>query len=77
MPIYDYVCQKCGKPFEVRLSIAEYSERETPGCPACGSRMVMRRFTPINLALGSHTGAGTVTDCNPTDGPGCCGRCGE
>lgn len=73
MPTYDYLCQQCARPFEVRLSMAEYSESKSPPCPHCGSRTVIRRFTPINLATGSRPGAGTATGCGPTAGPDCCG----
>jgi putative FmdB family regulatory protein len=55
MPTYDYHCQDCAHPFEVRQSIAEYSERRTPSCPHCGSTNAVRRFTPVNLAVGGRS----------------------
>jgi putative FmdB family regulatory protein len=69
MPAYDYHCQDCARAFEVRLSIAEYSERKAPSCPHCGSSSVVRRFTPINLAVGARSDAGPAPSC---DGGSCC-----
>ena len=71
MPTYDYHCQQCAKRFEVRHSIAEYSERNAPACPECGSRSVVRRFTPINLAVGARSDAGPAPGCE--GGSCCCG----
>ena len=44
MPIYEYVCPKCGIKFDVMKSIPE---RETNGCPKCGtvSQIVPSMFT--------------------------------
>jgi putative FmdB family regulatory protein len=39
MPVYDYVCLDCHKPFEVVLSLNEH-DQETPKCPHCGSKNV-------------------------------------
>lgn len=69
MPTYDYHCQACANPFEVRMSIAEYSEHKAPSCPQCGSAKVVRRFTPINVAVGVRSDAGPAPSC---DGGSCC-----
>ena len=34
MPIYEYVCKKCGKEFEVLV----FNKDEKPECPACGAK---------------------------------------
>jgi putative FmdB family regulatory protein len=39
MPVYDYVCLDCHKPFETILSLNEH-DKEAPKCPHCGSRNV-------------------------------------
>jgi putative FmdB family regulatory protein len=39
MPVYDYVCLDCHKPFETVLSLNEH-DKEAPKCPHCGSRNV-------------------------------------
>jgi len=35
MPVYEFKCTNCQKPFEIRLSFAEY-DSATVVCPHCG-----------------------------------------
>jgi putative FmdB family regulatory protein len=39
MPVYDYVCLDCHKPFETVLTLSEH-DKESPKCPHCGSKNV-------------------------------------
>lgn len=39
MPIYEYFCEACEKPFEIVLSIHEHDEQKIV-CPKCGSGKV-------------------------------------
>lgn len=39
MPVYDYVCLDCHKPFEIPLTLTEH-DKENPKCPHCGSKNV-------------------------------------
>jgi len=39
MPVCDYVCPHCHKPFELVLS-PERARQENPGCPHRGSKNV-------------------------------------
>jgi putative FmdB family regulatory protein len=39
MPVYDYLCLDCHKPFETALTLNEH-EKENPKCPHCGSKNV-------------------------------------
>jgi putative FmdB family regulatory protein len=71
MPTYDYVCQDCGAPFEVRASMAEYSQGLEPRCPHCGSRKAIRTFTSVSVFTGRRAGGSGA--CGPAAGPGCCG----
>jgi len=58
VPTYDYQCQDCGKPFEIRASISAYSEGLSPLCPDCGSDNAERTFGAVNVLTGSRsTGA--------------------
>lgn len=61
MPRYDYKCQDCGFPFEVRMSMSEYSEGNKPACPQCGSADVERAFTSVSVLTGSRGGSGGST----------------
>ena len=71
MPTYEYHCPECTKSFEVRLSIAEYSQRGAPSCPQCGSSNVTRCFTPVNVAVGGRSDDGPAPSCE--GGSCCCG----
>jgi putative FmdB family regulatory protein len=63
VPAYDYTCRQCGERFEVRMSIAAYSEGAQPACETCGSTDVVRTFTTVNVLTAgrgaSAPGAGT------------------
>jgi len=39
MPVYDYVCLDCHKPFELVLTLNEH-DKEATKCPHCGSKNV-------------------------------------
>lgn len=58
MPRYEYTCQYCNLPFEVRMSMSEYSEGNKPDCPQCGSSDVERAFTSVSVLTGSRAGSG-------------------
>ncbi|NWG00704.1 MAG: zinc ribbon domain-containing protein [Thermoanaerobaculaceae bacterium] len=72
MPVYEYVCQDCRKPSELRASVEEYSKGVRPACPHCGSLRLIRTFSVIGLATGSGPRSGGA-GCGPNAGPGCCG----
>ncbi len=39
MPIYEFVCRKCGEEFTEVLSLTDYEKHEVE-CPKCGSQEV-------------------------------------
>jgi putative FmdB family regulatory protein len=41
MPLYDYRCESCGQPFQVRHGFDD----PTPVCPLCGAAEVKRIIT--------------------------------
>ena len=72
MPRYDFECHACRGAFEVRATVSEYAALQrdkTIGCPSCGSRRVLRVFSPPNLPATPSTGR--------RGGPPCCagGKC--
>jgi putative FmdB family regulatory protein len=71
MPRYDYRCPDCEKVFEVRMSMSEYAEGNTPECPECGSDKAERSFSSFGVLVGSRTGGST-----PPAGGGGCGHSG-
>ena len=44
MPEYDFLCEKCEKPFSLTMSISEYDKKK-PRCPKCKSVKVKRQIT--------------------------------
>ncbi len=72
MPMYEYVCVKCGKDFEVRLSMAE-SETSKPPCPSCGSRSAERQISATNFSMGSGgSGSDFSSGGSSCSGGSCC-----
>jgi putative FmdB family regulatory protein len=48
MPTYDFMCEKCSKPFTVLVSLAEY-EKGRFRCPGCKSTRVRQQITPFTV----------------------------
>lgn len=44
MPTYDFICEKCNKPFSLTLKISEYEKKKYP-CPKCNSKKVKQQIT--------------------------------
>ena len=44
MPIYDFMCKKCNKPFTLMLSLSEY-EKGKFRCPKCKSTKVQQQIS--------------------------------
>ncbi|HXH26150.1 MAG TPA: zinc ribbon domain-containing protein [Vicinamibacterales bacterium] len=45
MPVYEFVCLDCQKPFEVVRSMSEGTSEVR--CPSCGSARVDRRYSHV------------------------------
>src|SRR3990172_9020414 len=58
MPTYDYICQDCGRPFDVQATMADYAKGLKPTCPHCRSKKAIRSFTNINVISGLRNRAG-------------------
>jgi len=43
MPVYDYICKKCRKSFELVLTLGEHDKNNIK-CPKCGSKNVEQVF---------------------------------
>ena len=62
MPLYDYLCESCGKKFEDLRSLAE---RQNAPCPICGK--------PSDKQISSFF---TSSGSSSSGGPGNCGNVG-
>jgi putative FmdB family regulatory protein len=70
MPIYEYVCKKCGREFEELVR-----GNEQPACPACGEPEVERQIS----APAAHVGGSRDSACparHACSSPSCCGSQG-
>lgn len=69
MPIYDYTCKTCDKPFE---HLARRMDEAPPPCPECGSKKTEKGLSSFAV------GAGAATSGKSTSLPmgGCC-PCGK
>ena len=61
MPAYTYQCQDCGKRFTVRMSYAEYGQREVR-CPACGSLNLRRIIGRIRMVRSEESRLESLAD---------------
>lgn len=77
MPIYEYVCSKCGKPFEYfARSLSDVAK----SCPVCGAKRPKKALSTFQAKSHAASSAG----CDPAScehaahGHGCgcgCGCC--
>ena len=51
MPIYEFLCQKCGKDFVFSSSISDYERKRKEGfqCPGCGSSEVVQQVSSFQI----------------------------
>lgn len=47
MPVYEFVCRECQKPFEIVRPIQEAPHADEVKCPACGSSRVDRTWSHV------------------------------
>ncbi len=48
MPLYEYVCQSCGAPFEKLTSFAQADQPQT--CPKCGDTHSRRKLSSFAVS---------------------------
>lgn len=48
MPIYDFQCQKCGKEFNLVLTLKQYEQKQF-ACPACQAKEVEQLITSTQV----------------------------
>ena len=44
MPTYDFVCERCNKPFTLTMKFSDY-EKKKFRCPQCKSRKVKQQIS--------------------------------
>ena len=76
MPIYEYICAKCGNEFERLVK----SSSEKVNCPECSNSKVERKISVFSASVSadsSKSACGMVESC-PSAKKSCCsgGTCG-
>ena len=56
MPIYTYVCKKCGQKFDSLVRIR--AGKEEIKCKKCGSENVQKTFASFNVGTGNSSSPG-------------------
>jgi putative FmdB family regulatory protein len=56
MPLYEYVCRKCGKKFSQVLTVKEHDTRKVR-CPKCQSQDLEKVVEPFFAKTASKTGS--------------------
>jgi putative FmdB family regulatory protein len=78
MPVYQYVCHACTRPFEELV----FASDGPPSCPSCGAGdaervlsvvTVGRSQAPAQALAKSFAGGGGCGSCGNAGGPGVCG----
>ena len=54
MPTYEFICEKCKKPFTVIMKISEYEKKKIQ-CPKCKSRKVKQQITSFQTITSSKS----------------------
>jgi len=72
MPIYEYICEKCGNEFELLIF-----KDEEPECPSCGGKSPKKKMSSFGFSVGykfksSSTGSGSsCASCGSTNCSSC------
>jgi putative FmdB family regulatory protein len=69
---YDFVCGKCGNPFEIWGTPEEHSKGLIKNCPVCGSEKIEEKPS-VQVSTGKKTRSGGSSGCGPASRGGCCG----
>lgn len=73
MPIYEYICQDCGRKFELLRSFSQ-ADAQTE-CLSCGSTEVKRLLSLVN-AFSAGSSLGGQNQCGSC-ASGNCSNCGS
>jgi len=72
MPLYEFVCGKCEKDFELLVRSVKWEG--DAACPHCGSKKLGKKLSVFaSQAAGSSTGGESLPACGRPGGCGCVG----
>ncbi len=55
MPVYEFLCEGCGRHFDVVATLAEFDAGLAPVCPKCRGRKCRQVIGPPTLLTGSKS----------------------
>ena len=61
MPVYEYFCRNCNKPFEAYYKLSQSEGQKSSPCPAC-RQAAARVFTPIAIPRVERTDSDLMDD---------------
>jgi putative FmdB family regulatory protein len=61
MPLYDFVCLDCRKPFDIYLSYSDYGKKDV-ACPNCKSSSVKRRVPRVRVKKSEESRLESLAD---------------
>ena len=56
MPLYSFLCQRCGHTWQDLQSLSEFDAGELPACPACYERETLRLMGTAGFTMYNHVG---------------------
>ncbi len=65
MPLYEFVCDECGQPFELLVGFSQADEAQT--CPTCGGEQTHRKMS--SFAMGASSSGSPVMPAAPARSP--------
>ncbi len=71
MPLFEFVCKKCGTKFEKMVFSINKEEIE---CPECKSKEVEKQFSLFSSGS-SRSDSGLSASCQEKKNSGCCNGC--
>ena len=72
MPLYEFVCSKCAKDFE--LLVRSINWEGAAACPHCGSKKLTKKLSVFASSVASSSStAAHACGMKPGGGCGCCG----
>ena len=69
MPIYEYVCDRCGHEFEKLV----FNSSEKIGCPKCKARKVSRKMSAFAFSSGGKFKSTASSSCGSCSSGSCSG----
>lgn len=68
MPIYEFLCKKCGKQFEALVSIGG---EKGVSCKICGNRDIQKLFSSFGIGGGSSKLKSASNGCSTCSATSC------